>query len=160
MDEAIWMSAADIWIQSEPDTFAVNNDPLNSFTPVQDATSNATSLSIGPRLASLITFPEVMMDVSKWVAYDLLLPSSATEPELVVFEVAKCGALAGVIGNLFFEVLKGNEFNKTSLVRFTKSGLEGAALFVAYQEATSFICANQDMRKVLSSKLPFFPYVE
>jgi len=146
-----WLKETDIWV-------------LESRREEKVAAINSTAVDAGefprkPSLLSLITIPELAMDVSKWVAYDLLSPDSTTQPTLQVLEVAKYGILSGVVGNAFFEVLKGNQFNESTIARFAKSGLEGGALFVAYEGSIDFIEANKDIRKLLGDKLPFIPYI-
>lgn len=66
-------------------------------------------------LVSLITIPEVAQDVSKWVAYNLLLPEYATEPFNPPF-VSAYGALAGIIGNFFYEFLKKSKVDQVSFM--------------------------------------------
>lgn len=154
------MKASDIWVldDNEGENFQVNNDPLNKFVPIKSAfPRNAKSTT---SFASLITLPEVMMDVSKWVAYDLLLPDSAKKPVVNLFEISKSGALAGILGNFVFEVLKKNNVNGTMIGRFGKAGVEGAALFAAYEEAIAYINSQQEIRQVLGNRLPFIPYDE
>ena len=43
--------------------------------------------------------------------------------------------------------------------RFIKSGIEGAALFVAYESSINIINSNKEFRKLLGDKLPFIPYI-
>ena len=61
-----------------------------------------------PASSSLtISLAEVIQDVTKWVAYDLLLPADITDqvPFLVALQY---GALSGLAGNAVFELLKAN----------------------------------------------------
>ena len=150
------MKPSDVWVlkvnsdeqSALEEELVFNNDPLNSFQlPL-------IQLPSGEKLASLITIPEVAQDVSKWVAYNTLAPADAS-----ILTVAAFGAAAGMIGNSFFEVLKKNSLDKASLLRYMRTGLEGAALFVAYEGCIDFLDHTPNIRKLLGSKLPFIPYV-
>jgi len=151
-DDEVWMKASDIWVLDS--VIEVNNDPLNRYI----GTIKLPSIKKPPNFASLITFPEVTMDVTKWVAYDFLSPDSVSESAVNFFEVTKVGALSGMLGNAFFEILKKNSFNSTTLGRFSKAGIEGAALFAAYEESISYINSQKEIRQALGDKLPFIPY--
>ena len=157
-DNPVWVNSNDIVVLEENNYDQINNDPLNSYVAT-NVESLADNVSKKPSLFSLITIPEITNDVSKWVFYDLLLPDSATAPNVKVSEVALYGGISGLIGNAFYEVLKLNQFNQSSVNRFVKAGIEGAALFVAYESSISLINSDQNFRKMLGDKLPFIPYI-
>ena len=109
----------------------------------------------------VIPLPEIIQDVTKWVAYDLFLRMEVDDQ--VPFLVAlKYGTLSGLAGNAIFELLKGKDVNSDSdedwqyysrdrpiirslrsvAVRFLRAGLEGAALFASYEGTINFFENN------------------
>jgi hypothetical protein len=87
----------------------VRNVRLESSSEVAGNVSfNASTASPQPASPSpslTISLAEVIQDVTKWVAYDLLLPSDMSDqvPFLVAMQY---GALSGLAGNAVFELLK------------------------------------------------------
>jgi hypothetical protein len=100
--------------------------------------------------------------VTKWVAYDLLLPSDVGD-EVPFLVALKYGALSGIAGNAIFELLNKLESNRDDetslslmagggmsaaspnvkvwgalLTRFLRAGLEGGALFASYEGTINF----------------------
>lgn len=86
-------------VRLESSSEVVGNFSFNAST----ATPQPASLSRSPSLT--ISLAEVIQDVTKWVAYDLLLPSDMSDqvPFLVAMQY---GALSGLAGNAVFELLK------------------------------------------------------
>lgn len=128
----------------------------------------------------VITFAEAAQDISKWVSYNFLLPS---EKDFIT--VAQYGALSGIIGTAFHFICNHQSYHtygatdkhdvaddcggkkrregqdwrlelKFTLMRFSQSALEGAALFIAYEG--SLACLDFNGIKFLGEKLPFIPY--
>eukprot|EP01036_Dinobryon_divergens_P034480 gene34480-44554_t len=106
--------------KSVEDRDAARNEWMGSDSTVDEPTGwgttmepPAVNISIAttqqqPASSSLtISFAEVIQDVTKWVAYDLLLPADITDqvPFLVALQY---GALSGLAGNAVFELLKAN----------------------------------------------------
>lgn len=136
----------------------------DSIEPAVNISISApTATAQQPAPSSLtISLAEVIQDVTKWVAYDLLLPADVTDqvPFLVALQY---GALSGLAGNAIFELLKATaaqeaanihptatennnkdnfqrvlgSFRKIS-VRFLRAGLEGGALFASYEGTVNF----------------------
>ena len=141
----------------------------------------------------LISLPEIAQDVSKWVSYNSLLPSAERMNYLVVAEYGLLAGLIGcfffevtkskedkksvdIVNNHINEETIYDKFNGemsitlddksgTSglLSRFLNAGLEGAALFVAYEGSLQLLDVNYDIRQVLidrSKRIPFVPYLD
>lgn len=88
-----------------------------------------------------ISIPELSQDLTKWVAYDLLMPQDGT-----VFSASVCGAASGLIAHSIYEILlpttkayflRKEAFPPSEYLRianrFLQAGLEAAALFTAYE---------------------------
>jgi hypothetical protein len=82
----------------------------------ETSTEPAANISISVPIATTqqpasISLAEVIQDVTKWVAYDPLLPADITDqvPFLVALQY---GALSGLAGNAVFELLKANAGDK------------------------------------------------
>ena len=86
-------------VRLESSSEVAGNFSFNAST----ASPQPASLSPSPSLT--ISLAEVIQDVTKWVAYDLLLPSDMSDqvPFLVAMQY---GALSGLAGNAVFELLK------------------------------------------------------
>jgi hypothetical protein len=93
----------------------------------------------------LISIPELSQDLTKWVAYDLLIPEDGHSP----FTAAVCGLASGLIAHSIYEILlpstraiiSGEQlFPSTEYLkianRFLQAGLEASALFTAYETST------------------------
>ena len=220
VDNRSWMKASDVWIvksiNSESRRKAIDSidevyvssegENANSKRTYARSESNTTALTarVTPSKIDsttnvmrdktpLLSLPEIAQDVSKWVSYNSLLPSTERMNYPVV---AEYGLLAGLIGCFFFEVTKSKEDKKSVeivnnhvnedtiydkftgelsstlnnksgtsglLSRFLNAGLEGAALFVAYEGSLQLLDVNYDVRQVLidrSKRIPFVPYLD
>lgn len=123
-------------------------EPLHTHTASKElitATAGAANGKSG--VFSVISAPEITLDVAKWVAYDLLVSRFDDVP---LQDAALCGGLAGLASILLLEALKATgwksfqgEFSfwagadlKTRLYR---AALEGAALFWAYEGSHKYL---------------------
>ena len=72
---------------------------------LESSSASPQPASPSPSPSLTISLAEVIQDVTKWVAYDLLLPSDMSDqvPFLVAMQY---GALSGLAGNAVFELLK------------------------------------------------------
>ena len=124
-----------------PINLNVLEDITSKITTTLKNNSLNNSITLNWNPLPLISVSEITMDVSKWVAYDLLLSDSDSVPLL---EAATCGAEAGLTAILVVEVLKtlkiagfqGNETIWSTIpiqTRLIRAAIEGAVLFWAYE---------------------------
>lgn len=112
----------------------------------------------------LITIPEIVEDVAKWVVYDSIVPDV---PSVGLFDALECGAIAGAIAHIIYRVLVRNQvddpFQKLSgfnqlVLAIIRAGLVGASLFASYESFVSFFAKYSTplVRELLLKKFTDF----
>ena len=106
--------------------------------------NSVAQVSFATTLLSSVSLAEIIVDVTKWVAYDLLVQDSDTVSQL---EAALCGAGAGMLAVSLLHFLQMIWTEQLALkdnvdfpTRVARAGLEGGILFLVY-EATLNYCS-------------------
>lgn len=111
-----------------------------------------------------IGWEEVAKDITKWITYDLLVPQGGGH--VPVQDAFRNGAVAAVTAQIVFELTRTRTKNSTSvskgpsqlLTSIVTSGLEGAALFGAYEACMQYFEQNNILvsKTVFEDILDFF----
>ena len=161
------------------------------LTAILTSTANTTVTTSKEKSKSIISLPEIAQDVAKWVSYNTLLPFDQRMNYAVVADYGLLAGMVGCLlyevtshneeGKVDLNKSndrahrdiqpRGAEYDGIwsiskeeiySIVsRFVKAGLEGAALFVAYEGSLQLLDINSDIRQMLrdkTKKIPFIPY--
>jgi hypothetical protein len=112
---------------------------------------------------SVISIPEIVQDVTKWVAYDLLLPSTDSISVPIV-DAVQYGSLSGLAGAIVYELCKFKDIQNGNLVeksgKMFKACLEGGALFASYEASISFFetSTTPEVKEILLKKFTDFNF--
>lgn len=110
---------------------------------------------------------DVLQDITKWVAYDLLLPEH-TGDHVTLIIALQYGALAGIIGHVVYDFWKFKSIKeidkKLAVKEFCQAGIEAAILFASYESSIAFIenSATPELKKILLQDFSSFnfPYLK
>lgn len=120
----------------------LSGDEIGSFQA--SSTTSTENLEPSQQPFALVPLQEILFDVVKWVAYDLLVTDYQEVPVLIA---ARSGCFAGIIAVVFVEFLRlfwreesAKSINEVDLpTRLYRAGIEGAVLFAVY-EASLVYC--------------------
>ncbi len=118
----------------------------------QDIFGRKAELNMGKSVQSKapLSGPEVMQDITKWIAYDTLQPGQASDHNPILV-AALFEALSGRIAYAVCELLSRRSSNVFALsdahINFFQSSIEGAALFATYEGSIAFFWKAQRLLK-------------
>jgi hypothetical protein len=112
----------------------------------------------------LVSGPEVMQDVVKWIAYDLLLPTQV-QAHTPAATAAAYGAVSGLIAFAVFEIFSRRSLiflqDRESPLKFGQAALESATLFACYESCISVLetTTPPELKKLLLQDFSqYFPF--
>lgn len=149
--------AGRIDFEKENDGFEsdISQQPFLEFeVEYKDDTEETTKVE-SPK-NKLVSWQEICQDVSKWVVYDLLIPTA--DDGVAISDALKCGLVSGLTGQTILELFtpradreNGSQLSnqletdgqsvaqslrkRALFSRFLKAGLEGAGLFAIYEQS-------------------------
>ena len=97
---------------------------------------------------------DVFQDITKWIAYDLLLPEDVGD-HVPILSALKYGALAGIISHVVYDSVKFRKLSeidmKLAVKEFLQAAVEAGILFASYESSLPLIetYATPELRKIL-----------